>query len=211
MVGRPQVQPSDHHPRRETIRMAIISHVRPGHINGGPGYPCQVNIEHDSKVEWSSSPKADESWSFTDVTGHFHAYDQSTDKYGDRYPTLLSRRERVACDHSDHDPDCDGADIFHYHCRICDEEITPGLIPGPHSFVVPGRSQWYAKLTVPVDDLTGLGGEQVSFRMEAGEDAELFGIALVDRMEVGSDGRATLDLLGMGPLGRRAVRTRVAV
>jgi hypothetical protein len=196
--------------------MAIISHVRPGHINGGPGYPCQVNIEHDLKVEWSSSPKADESWSFTDAAGHFHAYDQSTDKYAlDHYPTLLTKRERVACDHSDHDPDCDGADIFHYHCRICDEEIMPGLIPGPHSFVIPGRKQWYAKLTVPVADLNGLG-EQVSFRMadldgalEAGENAELFGVARVDRMEVGSDGRATLDLVGIGPLGRRAVRTRV--
>ena len=181
----------------------ITTTVRPGRINNGPGYPCQANVEHASEIIWSSSPKADEAWSLVDAAGHFHAYDQSADRGGDRYPTLRVRIEEIPCSYAEHDYDCTGENITHYHCRICDEEVTPRLIPGPHSFAVPGRTEWRAKLTVPAAEVPSFFGEQVSFRTETGSH-ELFGIAHVASVSV-RDGMADIDLTGVSSLGRRAI------
>lgn len=191
--------------------MTSTSWVGRASINGGPPAPFQLMVERQVEMVTSISPKADPKWTFTDAAGHFHAYDQTPDAYS-RYPTLRIRVEEVPCSHADHDEDCDGANIIHYHCRICDEEITPGLIPGPHSEPLYGRYEWSAKVTVSADEWFALSGEgfagqPVSVRAEFSSH-EAFGIARIGAVN-GSTDRLTVDLIGDGPLGRTQARMAV--
>jgi hypothetical protein len=182
-----------------------VSVVGAGFINNGPGLPCQIMTTQESQTIWSMGSKADEKWSFTDAAGHFHAYDQSSER--DHYPTLLMRVEQVPCVHDDHDDDCDGANTTHWHCRICDEEVEPGRIPGPHSSVIAGLRSWEAKVGLPVAEAWAMRGERVSLRMVVGENRELFGLAMVDVGTVSSDDVIVyVDLVGIGPLGSRKVK-----
>lgn len=177
------------------------------HINEGPGWPGQLKIEVERIDISSSSPKPDERWSFVDASGHFHAYWSREE----RWPTLRTRIEPVPCDHEDHDEDCEGANITHWHCLICDEEIEPRMIPGPHYGSMPGMTSWELRVSVPVDAVDALLDQKVSVRMEQGGN-EVWGVALVLREFSYESGRSTVDLrlIGMSPLGRRKLLTTVA-
>lgn len=182
--------------------MSQVSMVGTGYLNNGPGRPCQVIITTEMVDISTGLPKPDHNWSYTDGAGHFHAYDQTKDAL-DRYPTLKIRIEEVPCGESDHDSDCDGANIRHYHCRLCDEELNPGLIPGPHYDVMPGLSEWEARITVELDDAWQLqSGAPVSFRGEFG-DTEVFGLVTPHMTEMSSDRPATVHLWPAGQIGRR--------
>lgn len=171
------------------------------HINDGPAMSATLTITQEIITQWSALPRPDTRWTAVDSNGHFHAYDQSDDN-SDRYPTLNRRVEVVSCTDEEHDIDCEGGNITHYHCRICDEELKPGILHGEHSFTIPGMKTWDV---VAMDDLPSkLDRGQVSVRFvhgDARQTRELFGVGLVDVF----DNRIT----GFGPLGRRIARTAV--
>jgi hypothetical protein len=182
--------------------MSRASMVGTAYINGGTGCPGQIVIEREVEFVTSALPRPDERWSFVDSAGHFHAYDQSTDAR-DRYPTLKTRVEEIPCSDPDHDSDCDGANITHWHCRLCDEETEPGLVHGEHTVPIYGRYEWSAKVGLPPEDAIGLIGEQVSFRFEIADGTQMFGIAMVHGGDYSSDQpRMTVDLISASQLGR---------
>jgi hypothetical protein len=178
------------------------------HINNGPGWPCQLRTETERIDVSTAGPKVDTRWTHTDGAGHYHAYNQRAEGQRDRYPTLVTRTEVVPCAIPEHDEDCDGANITHWHCAICDEELTPGLIPGPHYATTDGPMSWTVKVAVPVDQLSLLVNRRtpVSLRIAYSETGhELFGIAHVSGAftVTSPDTHATLTLVGGSPLGQR--------
>lgn len=187
--------------------MSATSITGTGHVNGGPGLPCQVEVEQHWIDVTTNSPKPDESWTFTDAAGHFHAY--STDKNrGDRYPTLETRVEVVPCSYVDHDPDCSGSNITHWHCRICGEEVTPGTRSGIFPEQIPGRYTWSARLSMATKDALELHQrhENVSLRVEFSDGhLEVFGIAVPGGNFSMTSGQThiTIELHGTSALGQR--------
>lgn len=171
------------------------------YINEGPRAAGQIIVDRSVEMVTSLSPQPDKNWTVVDGAGHFHAYDQTAGAL-DHYPTLLTRVEVVPCTDAEHDDDCDGANITHFHCRICDEEVHPGLIPGPHTTALPGRTEWSAKVAVSADEAAALHGTKpVSLRADT-SGGHVFGIAHVVGVQISSDDRGTVELVGASPLGR---------
>lgn len=174
-----------------------------GYVNGVGTDAVEVMVHHDVEVVRSRGPRFDEGWSFSDAAGHFHAY--NTEQVP--FPTLDSESVAMPCDGS-----CggvcegEGYDVTKYSCRICDEEIEPGLIHGEYSISIPGRSSWEAKVRTR-DQLPTAG--LVSVRLVA-DDVELFGIARVVGVTVSSDGM-TADLVDASELGRHRRTPALAV
>lgn len=176
------------------------------HVNDGPGWPGQLRIEYERIDVSSSSPKVDRGWSFVDSAGHFHAAQEDKTR---PWPTLRERIEVIPCDHEDHDEDCDGANIHHLHCLICDEEIKPGMIPGPHHETIPGPMSWTAKVSVPVEQANALMSDRrVSLRFESGT-VEAWGVAEVGGNVSYTSGQTFIDLelRGASALGQRRRRS----
>jgi hypothetical protein len=169
------------------------------YINNGPAMVGTLSEEQERIPVSSNLPEPDLRWEHTDSHGHFHAHSDDKD---DRYPTLERHVERAECDGS-----CGGVcegEGYHtvrYTCRICDEEIKPGSIPGPHHHTIPGMRSWTVQVAGPVSPF-----EKVSVRVEAG-DTVYFGIAEGTSRSAtswGSDETTYVsDLVGIGPLGRR--------
>jgi hypothetical protein len=91
-----------------------------------------LRIETDMIDVTSSSPYADEDWTFTDAAGHQHRYDHG-------YPTLRwFVTERWWCEECD-DEHTEGE----WTCPLCDEVIVPGTA-GPDLFrrYAPGRTSY---------------------------------------------------------------------
>jgi hypothetical protein len=176
-------------------------------VNGGERLSAALTIEQDVRQEWTGLPKSDPAWTFTDSNGHFHAYDLDGDT--SHYPTLRAKTEVRACDNSDHDHECDGVHITHWHCQICDEEVEPGSIPGPHSFLIEGPKDW----RIEVDGRVEPAREQVLIQFApTGGENEFFGVAVAMHPrgwmpDGGSEPRFTTVVRGAGPLGRRAAAT----
>lgn len=78
----------------------------------------------------SGLPKPDPNWTFTDLQGHEHRYD-------DGYPTLVRVVESTTVDE-----DGEEWDEWHFACRACGQHIEPGTT-GPSRFreYAPGRTQ----------------------------------------------------------------------
>lgn len=148
-------------------------------INGGEPIAAQLRITQERIDISTRGPKADPKWTFTDAAGHFHA------RSDDELPTLIARPVHVPCDGS-----CggicggEGTEVIRYHCRICEEEIKPGQIPGPHYAIMAGRVDWEIAVQTMVD---GRGEVSVVFR--TGQDG-YFGVAVPNEMHVerGPDG-----------------------
>lgn len=162
-------------------------------VDGAEPVAAQIQIRRNDRVEWTNQPKPDPKWQYVDAAGHFHAYDHD----GRSTPTLVDRHEHRECDGSCGGVcDGEGYDIVHSFCAICDEEIQPGMTPGPHSFMIEGLMDWEIVVETP---LTKPG--KVSIVVTAGQ-WELFGIAEPHRIDAGSDGGRTW-LRGVSELGRR--------
>lgn len=177
------------------------------YINEGDGVPARLTIEQEIQQIHTGLPQPDPSWEYTDRAGHYHAYDQAGDRArGWELPTLAARTERVECDGSCNGVcEGEGYDVTRYSCRICNEDVTPGLSPGPHSFTIPGLKNW----RVEVDALVS-GHDPVSVRVEV-KDGLLFGVAVPGDSQVESDFsgmRATTTLIGTSSLGKRQARSR---
>lgn len=167
-------------------------------INSGEPVTAQLKITQERIDISTLGSKPDPKWTFIDVAGHFHARSEDGE-----LPTLIGRREHVGCDGSCDLDDCEGYDVTHWHCRICDEEIQPGVIPGPHYGTMPGRIDWEVAVQTVIN---GHGEVSVVYRSER---VEYFGVAIPGdvRIETGFDGsaRGRTVLHGVSPLGRRTV------
>lgn len=178
-------------------------------IDNGEPVTGTLTVEHNVEIVRSLGPKPDPKWSFVDAAGHFHAFDQNGERRP--YPTLTRKSRHHDCDgfHTvdtidNEDEECEGWDETYYVCRICDEEIEPGEIPGPHETQIAHPDQWRVE-TVGADLWNRLGGN-VTVRATNGETVH-FGVALVTSCRSADDpSMCAATLLGNGPLGRRTVR-----
>lgn len=172
---------------RTMTRLAFV-------INDGDPIPGELEQHQDVETVRSMGALPDPAWEFTDSNGHFHARDTEADSY----PTLDARTRHVDCDGSCNGT-CDGEGWTEtsYHCVICDEEIEPGTIGGPHTIHMPGLRSWTVKVygRVPLD-------EKVSVRIQA-EHVTMFGVALPVSAEGSSSGVEYTTLVGTSPLGTR--------
>lgn len=172
---------------RTMTRLAFV-------INDGDPVPGELEQNQEVDTVRSMGVIPDPAWEFTDANGHFHARDTNLDTY----PTLETRIRHVECDGSCNGT-CDGEGWTEtdYHCAICDEEVKPGTIGGPHTFHIPGPRSWTVKVhgRVPLD-------EKVTVRIQ-GETMTLFGVALSVAVEGDSSGAEYTTLVGTSPLGSR--------
>lgn len=175
-------------------------------IDSHPPVPGRLAIEREAITQMSALPRIDPSWTYTDAAGHFHAYGDDVAEGRDHYPTLRAEDEHHPCDGACGDSGCEGYYTTRHLCRICGEEIEPGMLTGPHTFIVPGRLDWHADV-VTTDELPWLRhGERVTVRADDGR-YTYFGVGIVDIRKVtgGPDGvRTEAVVQAAGPLGRRA-------
>jgi len=169
------------------------------YINDGPAMAGELNIDQETQQILSSSAKPDTRWTFTDSHGHYHAH---SDEQDEPYPTLQRHVEREECDGSCGGT-CDGEGFptVRYTCLICDEDVKPGAIPGPHRYFIPGLKSW----TVRAHGLVKPSNEKVSVRVEV-DGLIYFGVAMpTEAIGEGYAGITTYvsTLQGVGPLGRR--------
>lgn len=174
--------------------MTSLRIVGTAYVNNGDGVVCELGLDQEIHTQWSTGPRPDNAWSFVDRAGHFHAYDQADERRS--YPTLHERSRAVPCDGS-----CggvcggEGYSVVEFFCRICEEQVEPGLIPGPYSFTVPGLKSWR------VDAQASVEGDLVSIRLET-EKRTYFGVAQITSSHMGSDlAGARTTLTGWGELG----------
>lgn len=141
------------------------------------------------------SPAPDLRWEYTDAAGHYHA--RSVDEE-DPLPSLDVQTEHVPCGNGC-DGDCDGYTVIaHFRCRLCAEEITPGIVPGPHHAAIDGRQSWQ----VDIDQRLPMAGRVTVAVLGVGGRVTHFGIAEVTDVAADHHGfRSTL--VGVGPLGVR--------
>jgi hypothetical protein len=150
----------------------------------------------DQHQEWQNvdvmGPVPDPKWEHIDTNGHYHARDLDEKTY----PTLTTRMEHIDCDGSCGGTcDDEGFTVVRYHCAVCDEEVKPGLIDGPHSLTLPGLKSWSA--TVEGPSLPA----KVSVKVEVGDEI-WFGVAMVTETSFDA-GIYKTTLVGVSPLGRR--------
>lgn len=181
-----------------------------GFINAEGPWPCQLMVEAE-KIDVSTNlPRADKDWSFVDSNGHFHAYSQAAEGQHGRYPTLYTRIEEVSCGDPDHDADCDGANITHWLCVVCDEEVVPGKIDGPFIEYIDGPLIWSAKIQVPAERAFRLvnAHEKVILRVQSENGREAFGVGVVsgDYTFTSGDEYVALTVRDAGPLGERRMK-----
>lgn len=172
-------------------------------INGAEPVAAQLKVTQERIDISTRGPKPDPRWSYTDTAGHFHARAEDGE-----LPTLLARREQLPCDGS-----CggvcggEGYEITIHSCRICGEEIAPGMIPGPHYGTMPGMIDWELVVQKP---LNRQGEVSVVFRNS--DSSEHLGVAVVGDVYMESFGdrvRGRTTLHGVSPLGRRTVVPQV--
>lgn len=152
-----------------------------------------LSIKNDVDTAWTELPEPDPRWTFVDAAGHFHARDATGELL-----TLKAVPEHVDCDGS-----CggqcrgEGYSAVRWHCVICQEEIVPGTIAGPHKVVVASRRSW----TVAVDEGPVFRTQRVSVRVEFEGQPPMFGVAHVESSSGrGDGGGANTKLCGEGPL-----------
>lgn len=173
-------------------------------IDGAEPVGCELHVVREVLDVSTNLPKPDPSWSMVDDAGHFHAYDQSADKRRewDNYPTLKRLTRHHDCDGS-----CggvcggEGYDSTYFTCRVCDVEIDPGVIPGPHYDTMPGLMSWECTVAANVPYQ-----KAVSIRIVR-DDIEWFGVAQAGGgFAIMADATPRSRLVGVSPLGRRSVK-----
>lgn len=181
-------------------RMATSAIMTRIYINDGPGEPGVLIVEQHVETLWSNLPRPNPSWKYTDREGHGHTYAEDDEQFAT--PTLDVEYEHVPCDGACGDGGCEGYDESHYYCRICREEIAPGLLYGPHRINVPGLRSW----TVRVESRAGAVGDEVAIRAERGTERFL-GRAQVVKVEAqrGPDyEQVSTELVGVSELSGRS-------
>jgi hypothetical protein len=162
-------------------------------VDNGPPLPCRLTIEQEVRIQTTNRPRPDSAWEFVDGKGHWHAYGEQHD-----LPTLEVRTEHQECDGSCAYGRCEGFDVDRSYCRICGEEVVPGIKEGPHTVTRPGVKSWH----VEVDGHPGAPDDRVSVRISTATGVQ-FGIAQVADVQIERFERARATLVGIGPLGKR--------
>lgn len=160
------------------------------HIGLTPSVPVVlVEIETAERV-WSRGPRPDPAWTFTDHSGHAHAYATRTD-------TLAANEVREPCG----DPECicegEGYTRTVWRCRKCFEVIEPGLIHGPYAVDVPWRPEW--RMEARGEILTG-PDEVVMVTVALADGRTLAGTAVCLSWSMGAFGGARSTWEGVGEL-----------
>lgn len=167
-------------------------------IDGAAPVPCELRFIRETVDVSTRSPEADPSWSMADANGHYHA--ASFDGRVVTYPTLATRTR--PCDGACGDPDHLES---YYVCAICEVEVRPGTIPGPHHRTIPGRSSWECVVDAGVPF-----GQTVTIRL-VHDDHEWFGLARpTGEVTMSSAGPVRTRLFGVGPLGNRSRKRKAA-
>jgi hypothetical protein len=169
-------------------------------INDGEPVAAQLQITRETQVIRSAGARHDPGWTFTDTSGHFHAFAADGEA-----PTLHSEEARLPCNGGcGLGPDCEGFTDTVWSCRICGEEIAPDMLDGEHSVLVETGSFWEISADAP-----WLTFAKVTVQF-TGEDwaEELFGVAVPTHTDIttslrGTEGRVLLR--GIGKLSRRTV------
>lgn len=136
-------------------------------IDGGEPVGCELHVTQEMVDVPTRLPKPDPSWSMVDEAGHFHAAWQEGRHV--EYPTLQTRSR--PCDGACGDPSHEES---YYVCRICEVEIRPGKISGPHYYAVRGPEEWECVVSAELPLL-----KAVSIRVTVDGDTEWFGVAQV--------------------------------
>jgi hypothetical protein len=186
-------------------------------INGGKWLDGYIDVEQEIlRIRSRDAVKPDQSWEFTDQAGHWHAFTDDGE-----LPTIDRITLPMPCDGSCGGV-CQGEGYHAYQdkCHACGEQLQPRWVPDEEArgegTPVEGRYSWGVQVEEyrPLSErlmLTALDfGQQVSVRLDNPQ-ATYFGLAMVDRRSVQSDGelmRARVDLVGASQLGKRR---RVAV
>lgn len=185
----------------EALRIAGLTAT----INSSGPFPATLTVHQNTINVNSDLPEPDPRWEHVDTNGHYHAYSGEDTNH---YPTLTVRTEHVDCDGSCRGL-CDGEGYTHdrYHCRICNEEIKPGAMPGPHRHDIPGLKEWSVQVEGYTPDNLATMGDSVSVKLDCEDGPTWFGVALA--VEVGLRGSGsswtdvTVDLVGTDLLGTR--------
>lgn len=151
-----------------------------------------VSVDNEVTKGWTGA-EPDLRWTFVDAAGHFHAWDSAGALH-----TVELRLGHVDCDASCGGL-CGGEGYSHGHwfCRLCQEEIRPGMIPGPHEVVLYQRQSW----SVFVEDAPVIRAQRVSVRLEYDGKPTMFGVACVEsRSGSAAGGGVSVKLSGEGPL-----------
>lgn len=171
-------------------------------IDGAGPFPGRLDIDHEVRTErFGQLSEPDLDWEFTDAAGHFHAYAAEGG-----LPTLDRTSRHVECEGGCGLGDsCEGYDVWVYHCRICGEEIEPGLITRYDvTKTYPGLTSW----GVQVHGADHPSNDIVSVRCRW-NDREWFGMGSVVEW-TSNDGQAQLGIVGNGELGERHAPTAPA-
>lgn len=169
-------------------------------IDNSDPMPGQLTVEQPMQRIQSLGPRPDPAWEYVDNNGHFHAYTSEDSHH--RYPTLSAREEHIGCDGT-----CggvcegEGYSVTRYACRICDEQIEPGLIHGPYTTGLPGLTDWRLTVRTTNPGIMNGYGKDVSVRITGSQGPSWFGIALVAGCTWHSYGEGELELAGNGQLG----------
>jgi hypothetical protein len=109
-------------------------------INDGHRWTDFTLTESVEKIDVTTQFRADPNWTHVDSAGHFHARSSDTSV---PYPTLATRPEHghlsagTTCD------ECRSVTV----CRICGEEIVPGVLANNHRQYIAGMSRWQVTVT----------------------------------------------------------------
>lgn len=142
--------------------------------------------------------KPDPAWEYNDAAGHYHAFTNSG-----KLPTLERFSVHVPCD-GFCDPECEGFDEYAWRCKLCQEEIQPGMKPDYNDPQrIPGQKTWNVELETPEALPLGV---QHSVKIQLG-DRVYFGVVMMLPRGLEMDGinppRHLYTLMGGSELGER--------
>jgi len=158
------------------------------YVEGEASARCELVVEQQMESYTTNQPKLNPHWVFHDGRGHEHAPE------GDDLPTLFAWSEEMPCNGLCGGT-CGGEGYFEttWWCRLCGEQVKPGTIAGPHTFVVPGMRSWSATVYGRVPSQ---GEFEVQIETERGWFA---GKACARDLTVGG-GSIVTTIAGSGPL-----------
>ena len=177
-------------------------------INDNDWMPGEFEIKYEREVIADSGPHPDKNWSMTDINGHYHAYDQSTDDralYPGPYPTLRTESRHHECNAPEHDMDldyhhCEGWDETWYVCTLCEVVITPVKRYDVREVVLSRGISWSASAwgkKIPI------GTGPVTMRVVAVDgNQEWFSLATITEVTVNGT-ETVIKARGYGHLGQR--------
>lgn len=169
-------------------------------VNNGVPLPGYLTIEQEYETVWSATgTKPDPGWTLIDDAGHFHTYATGGD-----LPTLRSEQRHLDCDGScDGLCDDEGYTVSEWRCRICEQSIEPGRLPGTEVRTIPTLSSWSVELSMDRPAATGT----VSVRVQDAVGEVRFGVAVIVNVSAtitdGEPPKFAIELQGNGPLALR--------